>query len=79
MRMAVVGAPAYFRRNPEPKTPQDLVEHNCINLRLPSHGSVYAWEFEKVGRELRVRVEGQFTFNATVQIRNAALAGSGLA
>src|SRR4051812_11887252 len=66
MQMAVVGAPSYFRRNPEPKTPQDLVEHNCINLRLPSHGGVYAWEFEKGGRELRVRVEGQFTFNATV-------------
>src|SRR3954467_15111615 len=54
-------------------------EHNCINLRLPSHGGVYAWEFEKGGRELKVRVEGQFTFNATGQILNAALAGSGLA
>ena len=64
---------------PEPKTPQDLIEHNCINLRLPSHGGVYAWEFEKGGRELKVRVEGQFTFNATGQILNAALAGSGLA
>ena len=65
MRMAVVGAPSYFRKRPEPKTPQDLIGHNCINLRLPSHGGVYAWEFEKGGRELRVRVEGQFTFNAT--------------
>jgi DNA-binding transcriptional LysR family regulator len=79
MRMAVVGAPSYFRNRPEPKTPQDLIGHNCINLRLPSHGGVYAWEFEKGGRELRVRVEGQFTFNATVQILNAALTGSGLA
>src|SRR3954454_20309550 len=79
MRMAVVGAPAYFRRKPEPETPQDLVEHNCINLRLTSHGGMYAWEFENGGRELRVRVEGQFTFNATGQILNAALAGSGLA
>jgi DNA-binding transcriptional LysR family regulator len=79
MRMAVVGAPFYFRMHPEPKTPQDLIGHNCINLRLPSHGGVYAWEFEKGGRELRVRVEGQFTFNATGQILNAALAGSGLA
>jgi DNA-binding transcriptional LysR family regulator len=78
MRMAVVGAPAYFRKRPEPKTPQDLIGHNCINLRLPSHG-VYAWEFEKGGRELRVRVEGQFTFNDTGQILNAALVGSGLA
>src|SRR4051795_2279308 len=56
MRMAVVGAPSYFRRKPEPETPQDLVEHNCINLRLASHGGMYAWEFEKGGRELRVRV-----------------------
>jgi DNA-binding transcriptional LysR family regulator len=79
MRMAVVGAPAYFRGRPEPKTPQELTGHNCINLRLPGHGAVYAWEFERGGRELKVRVEGQFTFNATGQILNAALAGSGLA
>jgi DNA-binding transcriptional LysR family regulator len=72
MRMAVVGAPSYFRRRAEPKTPQELVEHNCINLRLPSHGGVYVWEFEKRGRQLRVRVEGQFMLNA-------ALAGWGLA
>src|SRR3954447_19971841 len=79
LRMAVVGTSSYFRKRPEPKRPQDLIGHNCINLRLPSHGGVYAWEFEKDGRELRVRVEGQFTFNATVQILNAALDGSGLA
>jgi DNA-binding transcriptional LysR family regulator len=79
MRMAVVGAPSYFRRRQEPQTPHDLVEHNCINLRLPSHGGLYAWEFEKDGRELKVRVEGQFTMNSTVQMLRAALAGSGLA
>jgi DNA-binding transcriptional LysR family regulator len=79
MRMAVVGAPSYLQRRPEPKTPQDLIGHNCINLRLPSHGGVYAWEFEKGDRELKVRVEGQFTFSATGQMLNAALAGSGLA
>src|SRR5215204_6221462 len=79
MRMAVVGAPSYFRRCPEPKTPHDLVGHNCINLRLPSHGGLYAWEFEKDGRELNVRVEGQFILNSTGQILSAALAGSGLA
>src|SRR5215218_10176739 len=79
MRMAVVGAPSYFRNRSEPKTPQDLIGHNCINLRLPSHGGVYAWEFEKGSRELRVRVEGQLTFNATAQMLNAALTGSGLA
>jgi DNA-binding transcriptional LysR family regulator len=79
MRMAVVGAPAYFKAHPEPKRPQDLVEHNCINLRLPTHGGVYAWEFEKGNRELRARVEGQLTFNGTAQLLNAALAGCGLA
>jgi len=79
MRMAVVGAPAYFKTHPEPRNPQDLIEHNCINLRLPTHGGVYAWEFEKGSRELRVRVEGQLTFNGTAQLLNAALAGCGLA
>jgi DNA-binding transcriptional LysR family regulator len=79
MRMAVVGLPSYFRSHPEPKRPQDLVGHNCINLRLPIHGGLYAWEFEKGGRELKVRVEGQLVFNGTAQILNAALAGLGLA
>jgi DNA-binding transcriptional LysR family regulator len=79
MRMAVVGAPSYFKSHPEPKTPQDLIGHNCINLRLPTHGSLYAWEFEKGSRELRVRVEGQLTFNGTGQLLNAALTGCGLA
>jgi DNA-binding transcriptional LysR family regulator len=78
MRMAVVGAPAYFRKRSEPKRPQDLVNHNCINLRLPTLGGLYAWEFEKAGRELKVRVEGQLTFNSTAQMLNAALGGFGL-
>ena len=79
MRMAVVGAPTYFRQRPEPKKPQDLIHHSCINLRLPTHGGLYAWEFEKGNRELRVRVEGQLTFNGITQMLNAALAGFGLA
>lgn len=79
MRMAVVGAPSYFARRPPPKTPQDLTGHNCINLRLPTHGGLYAWEFEKAGRELKVRVEGQLVFNGTGPMLNAALAGFGLA
>lgn len=79
MRSAVVGAPSYFARRPEPKNPQDLTQHNCINLRLPTHGGLYAWEFEKDGRELRVRVEGQFVFNATAPMLDAAMAGFGLA
>jgi len=78
MRMAVVGAPAYFKSRSEPKTPQDLIGHNCINLRLPTHG-IYAWEFEKANRELRVRVEGQLTFNGTAQLLNGALAECGVA
>jgi DNA-binding transcriptional LysR family regulator len=79
MRMAVVGSPSYFKDRSEPKKPQDLIGHNCINLRLPTHGALYAWEFEKGGRELKVRVEGQLIFNGTAQILNAALAGLGLA
>jgi DNA-binding transcriptional LysR family regulator len=79
IRMAVVGAPTYFKKRPLPRTPQELVEHSCINLRLPTHGGLYAWEFEKGGRELRVRVDGQLVFNGTTQMLNAALAGFGLA
>jgi DNA-binding transcriptional LysR family regulator len=78
MRMAVVGAPSYFKRRPEPKRPQDLIEHSCINLRLPRE-SLYAWEFERGSRELRVRVDGQLTFNTTAQLLNGALAGLGVA
>ena len=78
-RMAVVAAPFYFRSRPEPKKPQDLVEHNCINLRLPTHGGLYAWEFEKGSRELKVRVDGQLYFNTTTQMLHAGLAGLGLA
>src|SRR5207302_4701615 len=79
MRMAVVGAPSYFAKRSLPKKPQDLTDHNCINLRLPTYGGLYAWEFEKSGRELKVRVEGQLIFNGTAQMLNAALAGFGLA
>ena len=79
MRMAVVGAPAYFDRSGRPGVPQDLTDHNCINLRLPTHGGLYAWEFEKGDRELRVRVEGQLVFNGSGPILRAALAGLGLA
>jgi DNA-binding transcriptional LysR family regulator len=78
-RMAVVGSPAYFKERPAPKTPRDLPDHNCINLRLSTRGGLYAWEFEKDGQELNVRVEGQLVFNGTYQMLNAALAGFGLA
>jgi DNA-binding transcriptional LysR family regulator len=79
MRMAVVGAPAYFAQHKKPKIPQDLTGHNCINLRLPTYGGIYAWEFEKDGRELKVRVEGQLTFNDGEMRMKAVLAGLGLA
>ena len=79
MRMAVVGAPSYFAKRSPPKRPQDLTDHNCINLRLPTYGGLYAWEFEKGNRELKVRVDGQLVFNNIAQRVNAALAGFGLA
>jgi DNA-binding transcriptional LysR family regulator len=79
LRMAVVAAPAYFKRRPPPQVPQDLTDHVCINLRLPSHGGMYAWEFEKNGRELRVRVDGQLAFSGAYHILYAALAGFGVA
>lgn len=79
IRMAVVGAPAYFARRPVPKKPQDLTEHQCINLRLPTRGGLYAWEFAKGRRALRVRVEGPLVFNRSAQMLNAALDGFGLA
>jgi DNA-binding transcriptional LysR family regulator len=79
MRMAVVGSPSYFAKRPPPRTPQDLTGHDCINLRLPAHRGVYAWEFERNGRELRVRVDGQLMFNTAALILNASLAGFGLA
>ena len=80
LRMAVVGSPSYFANRKKPRTPQDLTGHNCINLRLPTHGgSLYAWEFEKNGRELNVRVEGQLVFNGASALLDAALKGFGLA
>jgi len=79
MRWVVVGAPAYFARRPRPKTPQDLTAHDCINMRLPTYGGIYAWEFEKGGRDVKVRVEGQLVFNTIALRINAALAGLGLA
>jgi len=78
-RWAVVGAPSYFAKRTRPKRPQDLTAHDCINLRLPTYGGLFAWEFEKRGRELKVRVEGQLVFSNLALRLNAALAGLGLA
>lgn len=78
LTMAAAAAPAYLGRHGKPRTPQDLTEHNCINLRLPTHGGLYAWELEKGRRELRVRVEGQLIFNSAGPMITAALAGLGI-
>jgi DNA-binding transcriptional LysR family regulator len=79
MRMAVVGAPAYFAEHEPPKAPQELTGHNCINLRLPTHGGLYAWEFEKAGRGMNVRVDGQLVLGTATFILRAARDGFGLA
>jgi DNA-binding transcriptional LysR family regulator len=79
IRFAVVGTKSYFARHPLPKTPQELIAHSCINLRLRTHGGLWAWEFERNGRELKVRVDGQLIFNNIFQVRDAALDGFGLA
>jgi DNA-binding transcriptional LysR family regulator len=77
-RIAVVAAPSYFQSRRKPRTPQDLTEHVCINLRLPTSGGFYAWEFRKGRRELKVRVQGRAVFNAVTMMRGAALEGFGL-
>jgi DNA-binding transcriptional LysR family regulator len=79
MRMAVVGSPAYFARHPQPVIPRDLMQHNCINIRMPTYGGIFPWEFEKNGEELKVRVEGQLVFNNIAMRLGAALQGLGLA
>ncbi|MGM4925570.1 LysR family transcriptional regulator [Tardiphaga sp. 804_B3_N1_9] len=78
-RMVVVGAPSYFAKRPLPKRPQDLTAHDCINIRLPTMGGLYAWEFEKRGRALKVRVDGQIVFNNMSLRHKAVLNGLGLA
>ena len=79
MRMAVVGSPAYFSRYPKPMIPADLVAHNCITLRMPTHGGLFMWEFEKNGQALKVRIEGQLVFNNIAMRLESALQGLGLA
>ena len=79
MRMAVVGSPAYFGRYPKPMIPADLVAHNCITLRMPTHGGLFMWEFEKNGQALKVRIEGQLVFNNIAMRLESALQGLGLA
>jgi DNA-binding transcriptional LysR family regulator len=79
MRMAVVGSPAYFVGKKVPRSPQDLTDHNCINLRLTTYGGLYAWEFARGGEQIHAQVQGQAIFNTTPQVITAALEGAGLA
>jgi DNA-binding transcriptional LysR family regulator len=79
LRLAIVGSPSYFAAHPKPTSPQDLVNHRCIGFRQPSAGGLYSWEFEKRGREVRVRVDGQLIFNGIPPMLRAARAGFGLA
>ena len=79
LRWLVVGSPAYFKRHPVPKAPQDLTHHNCINMRMSTHGGVYIWDFAKDGKELKVRVDGQLVFNNLALRVQSALDGLGVA
>ncbi|EML5732383.1 LysR family transcriptional regulator [Pseudomonas aeruginosa] len=79
LRMAVVAAPAYFATHPKPKNPRDLVNHNCINIRMQSGGGLYIWDFERKGKQVNVRVDGQLIFNTSPNVVDAALMGMGIA
>lgn len=79
LRMAAVATPDYFERYPIPKTPHELVQHQCINLRMVRSGGIYVWEFDREEGELKVRVNGQLTFNTSEHVIDAALAGLGIA
>lgn len=79
LRMAAVASSDYFERHPVPKVPEDLPRHNCINIRFPTSGGQYVWEFERHGRQVNVRVDGQATFNTSPHIVLAALDGLGIA
>lgn len=78
MRMAAAATPDYFARYPKPLKPEELLEHNCINMRFPTHNNIYLWEFEKDDREFNIRVDGQLTFNTTQTMLQAALKGMGI-
>lgn len=79
LRMAVVGSPAYFAANPKPRSPRDLLKHKCINQRMQTSGGLYVWDFQRRGRQMNVRVDGQLIFNTSPNIVDAVLAGLGIA
>lgn len=78
LQIAIVGSPAYFGRHPPPQVPQDLVGHQCINLRISAVRGFYIWDFEKAGHALKVRVDGQLAFNTIDMLLDATLDGFGL-
>lgn len=79
LRMAAAASPAYFASRPVPTVPAELTAHRCINMRFPTRGGLYAWEFERRGRAVNVRVDGQLTFNTSPHMVLAALDGLGIA
>jgi DNA-binding transcriptional LysR family regulator len=79
MRLVVVGSPSYFERHARPRSPRDLTEHDCICMRLPSHGGLLPWEFKRRGKSVNAHVTGRLVFNSSDMVVNAALAGYGLA
>ncbi len=79
LRMAIAASPAYFQTHPIPKVPRDLLNHNCINMRMQTAGGLYTWDFERRGQSLNVRVDGQLVFNTSPSIVDAAVAGLGIA
>ena len=79
LRMAAAASPAYFATRPQPMNPRELVHHNCINMRMQSGGGLYTWDFERQGRQLSVRVDGQLIFNTSPNMVDAALRGLGIA
>jgi DNA-binding transcriptional LysR family regulator len=78
-RLIAVASPEYLKKRTTPKTPRDLVGHDCINHRQARAGGLYVWEFEKNGGEVRVRVDGQLTFNTSYAMIDAAVSGYGIA
>lgn len=79
VRMAAVASPSYFANHSKPKTPRDLVDHQCINIRFPTYGGLDVWEFEKKEKKLKIRVDGKLIFNTTTHIAAAAVGGMGIA
>lgn len=79
LRLLVVASPSYFESNPHPRTPQDLTEHDCIGLRLPSHGGLLPWEFQRRSKNVNMHISGRLVFNSSDMMLEAALGGHGLA